>query len=235
MTGSDGLPHDEFPHPRLRGTLPRILGHFSRDRSLFSLETAVHKMTGLTVPEFGYVDRGVIREGAHEEITLFDPASVHDRRTRLRGSERASYAALVGDAGQFAVGAGRGADAVDLSAGLGARAEGWPCHRGDDGRRRATSAKRCGGAARDLEPRSWRRARFSSLAQVGLMTAALVCAAILFNRVTGRLWSRRSRAGSLPGPSAPGKPVLRAPRRGLQESQITSIAAELVEKSGRTK
>ena len=31
MIGSDGLPHDHHPHPRLWGTFPRVLGHYSRD------------------------------------------------------------------------------------------------------------------------------------------------------------------------------------------------------------
>src|SRR5208282_4615940 len=30
MIGSDGLPHDEHPHPRLWGTFPRVLGHYAR-------------------------------------------------------------------------------------------------------------------------------------------------------------------------------------------------------------
>ncbi len=35
MIGSDGLPHDEHPHPRLWGTFPRVLGHYARDVKLF--------------------------------------------------------------------------------------------------------------------------------------------------------------------------------------------------------
>ena len=33
MIGSDGLPYDAFPHPRLWGTFPRILGHYARRAS----------------------------------------------------------------------------------------------------------------------------------------------------------------------------------------------------------
>jgi N-acyl-D-amino-acid deacylase len=78
MIGSDGLPHDSFPHPRLWGTFPRVLGHYARDLGLFSLETAVHKMTGRTAAVFGLVDRGVIREGAFADLVLFDPDTVRD-------------------------------------------------------------------------------------------------------------------------------------------------------------
>ena len=78
MIGSDGLPHDAFPHPRLWGTFPRVLGHYARDLGLFSLETAVHKMTGRTAAVFGLVDRGVIRDGAYADLVLFDPATVRD-------------------------------------------------------------------------------------------------------------------------------------------------------------
>ena len=47
MIGSDGLPHDAFPHPRLWGTFPRVLGHYSRHVGLFSLEQAIRRMTAV--------------------------------------------------------------------------------------------------------------------------------------------------------------------------------------------
>lgn len=81
MIGSDGLPHDAFPHPRLWGTFPRVLGHYARELGLFSMETAVHKMTGRTADVFGLVDRGVIRAGAYADLVLFDPATVRDAST----------------------------------------------------------------------------------------------------------------------------------------------------------
>jgi N-acyl-D-amino-acid deacylase len=78
MIGSDGLPHDAAPHPRLWGTFPRVLGHYARALGLFPLETAVYKMTGLTAKTFGLADRGVLREGAFADITLFDAATVDE-------------------------------------------------------------------------------------------------------------------------------------------------------------
>ncbi|BAV72828.1 N-acyl-D-amino acid deacylase family protein [Pseudomonas chlororaphis subsp. aurantiaca] len=78
MIGSDGLPEDPFPHPRLWGAFPRVLGHFSRDLGLFPLHTAVHKMTGLSAARFGLKQRGEIREGHWADLVLFDPARVRD-------------------------------------------------------------------------------------------------------------------------------------------------------------
>jgi N-acyl-D-amino-acid deacylase len=84
MIGSDGLPHDEFPHPRLWGAFPRVLGHYARRRGLFSLETAIHKMTGLPAARFGLTDRGVITPGAAADLVLFDPEHVRDTATFAR-------------------------------------------------------------------------------------------------------------------------------------------------------
>ncbi|MFN0159699.1 MAG: N-acyl-D-amino-acid deacylase family protein [Burkholderiales bacterium] len=81
MVGSDGIPHDIKPHPRLWGTFPRVLGHYSRDIGLFPLETAVYKMTGLTAAKFGLADRGVLDVGAFADITIFDAATVNDGAT----------------------------------------------------------------------------------------------------------------------------------------------------------
>jgi N-acyl-D-amino-acid deacylase len=78
MIGSDGLPHDAKPHPRLWGTFPRVLGHYARELKLFSLETAVYKMTGLTAAKFGLAGRGVLKPGAHADITLFDADTIID-------------------------------------------------------------------------------------------------------------------------------------------------------------
>lgn len=81
MIGSDGLPHDASPHPRLWGSFPRVLGHYGRLLGLFPLETAVYKMTGLTAKNFGLKDRGVLREGAYADLALFDADTVDEAAT----------------------------------------------------------------------------------------------------------------------------------------------------------
>ncbi len=78
MIGSDGLPRDPRPHPRLWGTFPRVLGHYARDQALFPLHTAVHKMTGLPAARFALGARGRIHAGGCADLVLFDPARVRD-------------------------------------------------------------------------------------------------------------------------------------------------------------
>ncbi|HTK02283.1 MAG TPA: D-aminoacylase [Bordetella sp.] len=89
MIGSDGLPHDARPHPRLWGAFPKVLGHYVRTRGLFSLEAAVHKMTGLTAANFGFRDRGVIAEGGYADITIFDPDTVDAASDYSNGTAQA--------------------------------------------------------------------------------------------------------------------------------------------------
>lgn len=84
MIGSDGLPHDAAPHPRLWATFPRVLGHYSRGLNLFPLETAVYKMTGLTAKTFGLADRGVLKPGMAADLTLFDAGKIGETATFAR-------------------------------------------------------------------------------------------------------------------------------------------------------
>jgi N-acyl-D-amino-acid deacylase len=94
MIGSDGMPHDEHPHPRLWSTFPRVLGHYSRELGLFSLHTAVHKMSGLPAAELGIKQRGRIKPGYYADLVLFnqhqvcDVATFAQPRTRALGIEK---------------------------------------------------------------------------------------------------------------------------------------------------
>ncbi len=81
MIGSDGLPHDPHPHPRLWGTFPRVLGRYAREEKLFSLPQAIHKMTGLPAQRFHLKERGQVREGFHADLVLFNPETILDTAT----------------------------------------------------------------------------------------------------------------------------------------------------------
>jgi N-acyl-D-amino-acid deacylase len=81
MIGSDGLPHDIHPHPRLWGTFPRVLGLYVRDRRVLTLPEAIRRMTALPADVFGLTDRGLIGEGMFADLVLFNPADVIDMAT----------------------------------------------------------------------------------------------------------------------------------------------------------
>jgi len=82
MIGSDGIPDLKGrPHPRLYGTMPRVLGEYVRERKVIPLEEAVRRMTSLPCERFGLAGRGLVREGYHADLVLFDPDTVKDLAT----------------------------------------------------------------------------------------------------------------------------------------------------------
>lgn len=69
------------PHPRNFGTFPRVLGVYVRELKLLTLEDAIRKMTSLNAAKVGLKDRGILREGAYADITVFDPEKIIDKST----------------------------------------------------------------------------------------------------------------------------------------------------------
>lgn len=78
--GADAvLPLEGTPPPSAHGCFARILGRFSRELGLFSLEEAVRKMTSLPASQLGIEGRGELRRGASADLVVFHPGEVGDR------------------------------------------------------------------------------------------------------------------------------------------------------------
>lgn len=76
---SDGQLQD--PHPRGRGSYPRVLARYVRERGVLSLAEAVRKMTSLPAEHAGLRQRGTIAPGYWADLMLFDPATIADHAT----------------------------------------------------------------------------------------------------------------------------------------------------------
>ena len=68
-------------HPRFYGTFPRVLGRYARDEGLFSMEEAVHRMTGKTADRLGLSRKGKIEPGRDADLVVFDEDEIIDRST----------------------------------------------------------------------------------------------------------------------------------------------------------
>lgn len=77
---TDGLLSGK-PHPRVYGSFPRILGKYTREEKVLTLEEAVYKLTGKAAETFHINKRGFIKEGYFADITIFDPEKIIDKGT----------------------------------------------------------------------------------------------------------------------------------------------------------
>jgi N-acyl-D-amino-acid deacylase len=59
------------------GAPTRVLGYWTRDKKLFSLEQAVHKITGFAAKRLR-LNRGVLKEGMPADVTVFDADKIDD-------------------------------------------------------------------------------------------------------------------------------------------------------------
>ncbi len=115
LTCSDGatyLPGEGRPHPRGHGAFTRKLVTFVRERRTVTLEQALHSMTGLTAEVLSMGGRGVLREGAHADVVVFDPAALRDEATYQEPHRHASGMAYVFVNGVAAIDEGRPTQAL---------------------------------------------------------------------------------------------------------------------------
>ena len=77
----DGPTRRGSPHPRGAGTMPRVLGHFVRERRALSFSDAIHKMTARPAARVQLRDRGRIETGLAGDLVVLDPARIADTAT----------------------------------------------------------------------------------------------------------------------------------------------------------
>jgi N-acyl-D-amino-acid deacylase len=68
-------------NPASFGSFPRVLGHFCRDMSFFSLEEAIRRMTSFSADRIGLKGVGRISEGLPADLVVFNPQTVADNTT----------------------------------------------------------------------------------------------------------------------------------------------------------
>ena len=77
----DGVTRRGKPHPRGFGSFPRFLGSLAPAIGGMHMNKAIQKITLLPAVTFGISKRGVLREGAYADITIFDSEKILDKAT----------------------------------------------------------------------------------------------------------------------------------------------------------
>jgi N-acyl-D-amino-acid deacylase len=67
---------DGCRNPAASGAFPRVLGHFARERGLFSMAEAVRRMTSLPAQRMGLRDTGMLTRGDWADVVVFDPGRI---------------------------------------------------------------------------------------------------------------------------------------------------------------
>lgn len=71
----------DTPHPRMYGAFPKVIREYVRERQFYTLEEAIHKMTGLPAGRMKLAGRGILQEGAYADVLVFDPQCFTDHAT----------------------------------------------------------------------------------------------------------------------------------------------------------
>lgn len=73
--------HLKILNPRGVGTYPKILGKYTREEKVITLEDAIRKMTSLPAQFLGLQDRGLVKEGFWADLVVFDAEKVKSNAT----------------------------------------------------------------------------------------------------------------------------------------------------------
>jgi len=68
-------------HPRAFGSFIRVLGKFSRDEGLITMQEAIRKLSGFPATNLHLKNRGFLKQGYFADIVIFDEKTVKDNAT----------------------------------------------------------------------------------------------------------------------------------------------------------
>jgi N-acyl-D-amino-acid deacylase len=68
-------------HPRAYGCFARVIGKYSRDEKLITLQEAIRKLSKLPAKNLKIKKRGELKVGNYADVVIFDPAKVKDNAT----------------------------------------------------------------------------------------------------------------------------------------------------------
>lgn len=66
-------------HPRLKGSFPRALGRYARDKKVVPMYEMIRKMTSMPAQVYGLTTKGLIHEGMDADLCIFDAEKIIDR------------------------------------------------------------------------------------------------------------------------------------------------------------
>lgn len=121
-TALDGPLFEPHNHPRAWGSMPRFIGHYSRDLHLVPLEQAIRKVTSLPAEREHLVGRGLLKQGFFADITIFDPATIIDKATYKNPNQMSEGVDYVFVNGQLEFADGK---LTGVTAGRPLRGQGW--------------------------------------------------------------------------------------------------------------
>lgn len=87
-------------HPRLRGTFPRVLGRYVRERGITTLPEMIRKMTSMPATVYRLKSKGLIKVGMDADICIFDEDKIIDHSEFTdctKGAEGLNYVILGGE------------------------------------------------------------------------------------------------------------------------------------------
>ncbi|WP_194778122.1 N-acyl-D-amino-acid deacylase family protein [Pararhodonellum marinum] len=78
---NEGVFLNQSTHPRAYGSFARVLGLYSREKKLLSLEEAVRRLSSFPAQTLKIKKRGLLKAGYFADLVVFDPEKVRDKAT----------------------------------------------------------------------------------------------------------------------------------------------------------